>query len=537
MEVSVSTEGGSTPTTVFLPVVQGGVPRSEALDVVCGFRPLQNAGAGQGDDPKSMRLRRNPARIKVSSTYAASCGRDGHPSIRIEPEGGDAAICQPQTVNGSSASFEAFRQRTSVEKSKLWIDGGPIFGVVRLLWTFIEEGAAGSLTVSSQSCGIRTSGGCVQALSTRINLYSEEELELVFRMPPLFGVSRTSESKNKSTSGESLIDDKGEKKAAKDGQASSQEARGQSLLGYRETSTSAFKGSGGATTRSSTTIDAAWNEAEVSSLGYHDGGAFAAKKEDDHSGAQNYLTQRGFEFSIKHNGQDLGLEGIKKFVESCTSIYKAINHFRELWEAGPGVKAAVGWSTSWKLQFLQFDCSAKWSRKVARGGTRLLRQREISTSVAPVGGSATAAFGITVSVERLTMEWMAVDFTVSITLSGSVKATLKWQAEKKDEQAWSQAAARKLVVGEVALTAKATGKVTMLGRNIGCELAMDTGLTAECVLDTESGISIKESTVNLKAAVLSLSVWIGSTGEVDYTYEQQIFEALLVYTFPPAEQA
>ena len=48
MEVSVSTEGGSTPTTVFLPVVQGGVPRSEALDVVCGFRPLQNAGAGQG---------------------------------------------------------------------------------------------------------------------------------------------------------------------------------------------------------------------------------------------------------------------------------------------------------------------------------------------------------------------------------------------------------------------------------------------------------------------------------------------------------
>lgn len=533
MEVTVSTEGG-TPASVFLPVVQGGMPRSETVDVVCGVRPFQNAGEGQGSDPKSMRLRRNPATIKVRSTYAASCGQHGHPSIRIEPAGGDEAICKPQTVAGSSASFEAFRLRTSVERSKLWIDGGPILGAVRLLWTFIEDDATASVTVSSTSCGIRASGACVQTLSTTVALHSEEELALVFKMPPLGGVSRKSEGKTKATSGESLVDDKGEKQAAKDGYTKSEVTRGQAALGYVETSESEFKGADGKPSKTSTRIDADWDQGDVSSAGYRDGGAWALKAEKKHSGALNYLTQRGFEFTLKHNGQEIGLDGIQKFAESCASILKAIDHFRELWEAGPGVKVAVGWSTSWQLQFLQIDCSAKWSRKVGKGGARLSRHREITASVAPVAGSATAAFGISVVVERLTLEWLAVDLKVSLTLKGSVKGSLSWQSEKKDDGRWSSAPARKSVGGVVGLTGMATGTVTMVGRKIGCVLAVDSGLVVEGELSTESAMSFQKGAINLKAVVVRISVFIGSTDEADYTYEQEVFAAMPVYTYPPA---
>lgn len=418
--------------------------------------------------------------------------------------------------------------------SRKVIDGGPIFAVIRLIASFIEgDGPCGSVSIAADSCGIRASGPCISRLTTTLMLYSEDIVELTFKMPPLFGVSRKKEGKDNSTSGEMLIDDKGQKKVANDGFTRKVDTRYQGFLGYRQKSESAATPYLGRPAQSSTVTDAGWNNLNAYTAGYVDGGAWSSTKSDDHSGISNYLTQRGFDLSLKHNGEEVGVEGIKSFLESCEKIEKTISHFREIWEAGTGVKASVGWSASWKLEFMQISCAAKWSRKMPSGGSRLAREREGTVTLTPVSGSATAAFGVLVVIERMSLELVNIDLTVSITLAGSVKGTIEWKAQRTGDADWSQAAKRKVVSGEVKLTFKASGKVAFCGRTVGCELSVASGLTAEGVLDSKSG-GFEEAKVDLMPVVFTVLIYIGSTGEADHTYEQDVFDALPLYKFPEA---
>ena len=533
VQVSTDDDSAKKPFTVSIPLDSNGKPRAVIMDVVCGVRPMQNAGAGQKTDDKSkMRLVRKPAQVAVTAHYAAQCGQHDHPGILIDPEGSDGAICEPKLVKGSTAKFEAFRRRNLVESSRQYVDGGPIFAVIRLMVSFIEgDGACGSVVIAADSCGVRASGPCVGQLATTLMLYSEDEIELSFTMPPLGGVSRKKEGKDKSAAGEFLLDDKGQKKDAKDAYTRQVDTRYQGFLGYREESESTAKLYGGNATSSSTVTDAGWNSRDATASGYVSGGAWSAQKADDHSGIGNYLTQRGFALSLKHNGEELGIEGVKSFIESCKKIDETISHFREIWEAGIGVKASVGWSSSWQLQFLQISGSGKWSRKVPAGASRLARYREGKITLTPVSGSATASFGISVVIQRLSLEFVNIDLTVSLTLAGSVSGAVEWKAQRVGDADWSAATKRKLISGEVMLTFKATAKVAMLGRTVGCQLAVASGLVAEGVLSSTAG-GFEEAKVSLRAVVFTVTVWIGSTGEADYSYEQDVFEMQQIYECP-----
>lgn len=115
LEVKVSTDEASAkkPFTVLIPLDSSGKPRAAIMDLICGVRPLQNAGAGQkADDKGKMHLVRKPAQVVVTANYAAKCGQHDHPSILVHPEGDDKAICEPKLFRGTKATFEASESPT-----------------------------------------------------------------------------------------------------------------------------------------------------------------------------------------------------------------------------------------------------------------------------------------------------------------------------------------------------------------------------------------------------------------------------------------
>jgi hypothetical protein len=301
-------------------------------------------------------------------------------------------------------------------------------------------------------------------------------------------------------------------------------------LGYLERNESQFTEGNRAAVNSDTfTTGSAFSTSAYTS-GYQDGGAWSSERDAEHSGALSYLTDRGFNLALKYNGQSVGLDGVKDFLASCATVVKAINHFRALWEAGPGVTVSVGWRTTWQLEFMQVQARAQASRKLV--GARLKRHREGSVSLTPVAGSATAAFGIQVRIERLCIEWLSIDLSAALTLSGTVTGSLAWTADQEADGEWSQAKRRKTVAGEAGLELKATQRVALLGRNVGCEIGVDSGLTAEGVLNPDCG-GFESAKVALKPMVLTFSIWVGSTGEVDYVYEQPLFDGHTFCDFQP----
>jgi hypothetical protein len=98
--------------------------------------------------------------------------------------------------------------------------------------------------------------------------------------------------------------------------------------------------------------------------------------------------QRGFDLTLTCNGRSVGREAVKDFKETVALLSQAVDRFKALWDAGPGVKVAVGWSASWNLSFLQIDATYKGFRKVGSGGARLHKHHEVSGTITAVSGSA-----------------------------------------------------------------------------------------------------------------------------------------------------
>ncbi|MDB5860040.1 MAG: hypothetical protein JWQ76_3729, partial [Ramlibacter sp.] len=131
VEVATDSASSKAPYILSLPGPGPVLQREDVIDVVCGVRPFMDSGAGQGFEVKSGKIERKPAMVKVTAAYASQCGLPGHPGIEVEPEGGDVRICKPQSVNGTTVSFEAFRLPNTVERSMAFVQGGTVGTVAR----------------------------------------------------------------------------------------------------------------------------------------------------------------------------------------------------------------------------------------------------------------------------------------------------------------------------------------------------------------------------------------------------------------------
>jgi hypothetical protein len=502
-----------------------------------------NAGADQAFDAK-VRVERKPAKINVSASYASKCGIKGHSGIVVEPQGGEVAICKPLQVDGDSVSFEAFRLPTVVERQRAMLNAGALGTVARMLFELVNrDTACGSVIVRCDSCGLRLAGSTVGSLAARIQLYSEDEVSITLKLPPIGAVSWSRDKKETSSSGELQVKQKEDKSGyekTEDEHKKTDEAksRGQSFAGYSEQKITTEK-NGDQTKVSNLTTSGYADSLTAITAGYKEGDAWNVAKEADHSGFLNYLAQRGFDLSLTWNGLSVGVETIKEYAEIVAAVDRSIAAFRELWAAGPGVKVAVGWQASWNLSFLQLSLAYKGFRKVSSGRARLHQHHEVTGDITAVAGSASAGFGLLVEVRRLGLKVLALDFQVTLTLAGNVKASLKWTTDIKAGEEKSKGPMSQPVSGEVKLTLAATGTAEMCGRTIGCTLAVSSGLSVEGELKARP-LFFENIEVKRLPILLTVKVYIGSNGEPDLVETHELWkekESLFTYPDPRPEAA
>ncbi|MDB5857462.1 MAG: hypothetical protein JWQ76_1151, partial [Ramlibacter sp.] len=506
VEVATDSDSAAKPYLLSLPGPGPMLQREDAIDVVCGVRPFMDSGAGQGFDVKAGKIERKPAKVKVTASYAAQCGLPGHPGIRVEPEGGDVRICKAQVVDGTTVSFEAFRLPNAVESSMALVNGGAVGTVARMLWELIHnDSAAGSVTVRTDSCGLRLAGAPVGGLAARIRLYSEDEVSVTLKLPAFLGRGKSKEAKTGSSSGEMQVST--EKDAhgrmafekEEDESGSSRQVKERTQLGRfaAERTTSATKSNGKLSASRKTELSLA----------------------------------AGFDLTLTWNGQSVGREAVKDFLETVELLSQAVERFQALWAAGPGVKVAVGWSASWNLSFLQIDASYKGFRKVGSGGAQLHKHREVNGTVTAVTGSATAGFGLLVEVQRLNVDLLVLDYRVTLTLEGTVKGGLKWSNDVKDGKEETQSPWSQPVSGEAKLTLEARGTAAVCGRTIGCILSVASGLEVEGELAIAAWM-VEKIEIKLKPVVFTVKVMVGSTGEPDLVQTHELWKGMPLLDYP-----
>lgn len=531
-------KSGRKTSTFLLPTSSDCTPRSKRVQIACAPRPMFDTPSGAtspaGAPSGGMEADRKGAMLTLTANYMARCGAE-HPLIEIRPSDPDGSICLPQTVRKTALSVEVFRTRNTIEKSRYFIGNGPVLDVARILWGVIDnEPHCGSVELLARSCGIRDAGPCVQDISYVVELHSEDELELKLKIPPLLGFSESrSRDVVKAKQGESTVGKDGRKGPDESGSERESKSKAQGLLWTSENSRTTTFDSGGKQT-GEVTKQVNRGAASAYSSGYGEDGTYKVAKEQE---GWDYLESRGFAFSLKHDGRELDLKGVKALIEGLGTIMRTISQVRALWDAGPGVEAVVGWSASWSLEFLVADFSAHWYRKLGDGAELFEFHRKLGATVTPISGSATASFGVKTKVQTLRMTWLDVDLSASLTLSGKITASLAWDATRKGDGEWSSPKRTKPIAGEIGLELKAAAKVTLVGRTVGTELAVDSGLEASGELQPDSAVALEKLAVNLKPVILKITVWVGSTGEPDYVFTQEIFEERPVYAFPPAAAA
>ena len=507
VEVATDKDSSAKPYQLSLPGPGPLALREDVIDVVCGMRPFMDSGAGQGFEVKSGKVERKPAKIKVTAAYAAQCGLTGHPGLSIEPEGGDVRICKPQVLSATTVQFEAFRLPNRVETSAAFLNGGAVATVARLLWELVNnDSASGSVLVRSDSCGLRLAGTPVGGLAARIRLHSEDEVSVTLKLPAFLGTGWSRAEKTGSSTGEMQV-------AAKEGG------------GFEKREDE--HGTSRETRQSRQILSAKYERTQT-----------VQKTNDKLTGERkgDLSLSAGLDLVFTWNGQSVGREAVKGFIETMIELSQGIAWFRALWTAGPGVKVAVGWSASWDLSFLAIEATYKGFRKVGSGGARLHKHHEGSGTVTAVAGSATAAFGLLVEVQRLKFKLMVLDYRVKLTLAGHVKGGLKWTTDYRDGKETSPSPWSQPVAGEAKLALEAVGTAEFVGRNIGCSLAVASGLSVEGDLAIAAWL-VEKVEIKLLPVVFTVKVYIGSTGEPDIVQTHELWQGKTLIAYPPPPPA
>jgi hypothetical protein len=134
------------------------------------------------------------------------------------------------------------------------------------------------------------------------------------------------------------------------------------------------------------------------------------------------------------------------------------------------------------------------------------------------------------------MKVLALDYRVTLTLGGAVRAgssgpPTSRTARRNRKANWSQP-----VSGEAKLTLAAVGTAEFCGRIIGCELSVQSGLTVKGELAIAAWL-LEKIEVKRQPVVFTVKVWIGSTGEPDVVQTHELWQESSLLQYPnPARQ-